>query len=671
MIRKLSMALLAILVAGCAKTPMQSGIDATLMDKSVPPQKDLYLHMNGTWLKNFEIPADKSEYGVFGKLADEAEKNLRTIIEESAQSPNKQPGTPAQKVGDMYASFMDSAKCEQLGITPLTEHLAKIRAIASLKDLITTAGDMSQEGLYGPFVQFVEADEKNSTEYIVNIYQYGLSLPDRDYYLRTDPKFVEFRTKLAAHIEKMFTLAGLPDPAKSAATIVRIETALANAQWSQVENRDRDKTYNKFTIAELNAMMPAFDWKLYVEAAGFGSQTQLRVFQPSYLKTLNSIIVATPVEDWKTYFTWRLLTASAPLLSSAFVDEDFNFFSQTLMGVQELRPRWKRGVSAVEDAMGELVGKIYVERHFKPEAKERMVHLVSNLKEAFRERINGLEWMSPETKKKAQEKLQKFGTKIGYPDKWRDYTKLEIVHGDLIGNVRRATRFEYLRQIQKLGKPIDRTEWGMTPQTVNAYYHPTMNEVVFPAAILQPPFFNLEAEDAVNYGAIGAVIGHEMTHGFDDQGRKSDGDGNLKDWWTKDDAEKFEQRANVMVNEYSQFSPIDTMKVNGRMTLGENIADLGGLTIAYAAYQKSLGGKEAPVIDGLTGDQRFFLGWAQVWGRKYRDDELRRRLLVDPHSPSQYRVNGVVVNMPEFYKAFGLKEGDPLFRPVAERVKIW
>jgi putative endopeptidase len=671
MTRVLGMALLALVIAGCAKTPMRSGIDTAMMDKSVLPQNDFYLYMNGTWLKTFEIPSDKSNYGVFAKLADDAEKNLRTIIEEAANTAKKERGSATQKVGDMYACFMDSAKAEQLGVSPIAPELAAIRAIASTPALFKTMGEFSQFGLSGPFIQFVNQDEKNSTEYIVNIYQSGLSLPDRDYYLRDDPRFVEFRTKLVAHMERMFALAGMPDGQGMAHRVMALETALAKVQWSQVDNRERDKTYNKLSLAELGALSPAFDWNAYADAAGFGTTPNVRVYQPSYLKALGTICASTSLEDWKAYYTWRLLTSNAPQLSDAFVKEDFDFFGKTLQGIQELRPRWKRGVSAVEDAMGELVGKIYVERFFKAEAKERMVRLVGNLKETFRERINGLEWMSPTTKAKAQEKLAKFGTKIGYPDVWRDYSKLEIIPGDLVGNVKRANKFEYQRQIQKLGKPVDRSEWHMTPQTVNAYYNPTMNEVVFPAAILQPPFFNLEADDAANYGGIGAVIGHEMTHGFDDQGRKSNGDGNLTDWWTKEDGTEFEKRAQGMVREYNEFTPIDTMKLNGQLTLGENIADLGGLTIAYYAYQKSLNGKPAPELDGLTGDQRFFLGWSQVWARKYRDDELRRRLLTDPHSPSQYRVNGIVTNMPEFYKAFNVKEGDALYRTEAIRVKIW
>jgi predicted metalloendopeptidase len=408
-----------------------------------------------------------------------------------------------------------------------------------------------------------------------------------------------------------------------------------------------------------------------VSIAGFADQKNVRVYQPSYLQSFGQLFRSASFDQWKDYYTWRLLTASAPYLSSDFARENFNFFSKTLQGVEEQRPRWKRGVSLVQRSLGFMLGKVYVEKHFKPEAKQRMVTLVKNLRVAFKERIDGLEWMGDATKEKAHAKLKKFSTKIGYPDVWRDYAKLEINPDDLIENVRKSGEFETQRQLDKLGKPIDREEWGMTPQTVNAYYSPTMNEIVFPAAILQPPFFNLAADDAVNYGGIGAVIGHELSHGFDDQGRKYDGEGNLTDWWTEEDGKEFERRADVMVAQYDAYNPIDTMKVNGRFTLGENIGDLGGLTIAYHAYQNSLDGKEAPVIDGMTGDQRFFLGWAQVWARKYRDDEIRRRLVVDPHALSQYRANGIVSNMPEFYEAFDVKEGDPMYRTEDIRVKIW
>ncbi len=671
MIRYGAVLLMTLLFFACQTHHPGSGIDLTMMDKSVAPQTDFYRYMNGTWLKTFDIPADKSNYGSFEKVRDAAEQNLRSIIEEVSNTPNKEHGSVEQKVGDLYASFMDSVKVEQLGLAPVKQDLAAISALQNRADLIAQAAALAKEGVTGPFFHFVHLDSKNTTQYIVKIYQGGLSLPDRDYYLRDDPKFREFRAKFLSHMEKMFTLAGYTDAAARAKQVMSIEMQIAKVHWTNVENRDRIKTYNKLAMGSLSALTPAFDWKLYAKHAGFGDQESVMVYQPSYIKGFGEMFATVPLDEWKTYYAWRVLTWAAPYLNSSFVNEDFDFFGRTIQGIQELRPRWKRGVSTVEDGMGELVGKVYVGRYFKPEAKQRMVQLVVNLKAAYAERIKGLDWMGAETKTKALQKLEKFGSKIGYPDVWRNYGKLEIVPGDLLGNVKRANAFEYDRQLNKLGKPIDRTEWFMTPQTVNAYYSPEMNEVVFPAGLLQPPFFNVDADEAVNYGAIGAAIGHEMTHGFDDQGRKSDGDGNLKDWWTQEDAEEFTKRARVMVEQYSQYSPIDTFKVNGQLTLGENIADLGGLTIAYHAYRKSLDGKEAPMIDGLSGDQRFFLGWGQVWARKYRDDELRRRLIVDPHSPSEYRTNGIVANMPEFYAVYGVKAGDALFRPDSLRVKIW
>jgi putative endopeptidase len=671
MTKLLGLVLLGLIVISCGTPPKQSGIDYSMMDTTFRPTDDFYMHMNGQWLKKYGIPADKSNYGTFSKLADEAEKNLRTIIEESANAREKRPGSDIQKVGDMYLSFMDSARAEQLGFEPIKSDLAAIQAATTREDLVNYTAYSARVGSGTPFFMFVNQDAKKPTEYIVNLYQGGLSLPDRDYYLRTDPRFGEIRAAFAAHMERMFTLAGIPDGAAKASKVMDIEMALAKAHWTNVENRDRNKTYNKVALSGKTSFAPGFDWRLYAAKTGITTIDSLVVYQPSYFKAFGELFATLPLDDWKTYYTWRTLTNWSPLLGSNAVSEDFDFFSKTLAGTQEDRARWKRAVGAIEGAMGEIVGRIYVERHFKPEAKERMVKLVANLKESFRDRIKGLAWMTDETKQKALAKLEKFGTKIGYPDKWKDYSALEIKVDDLVGNVRRASIVAFDRDIKKLGKPIDRTEWGMTPQTVNAYYNPSMNEVVFPAAILQPPFFNMDADDAVNYGGIGAVIGHEMTHGFDDQGRKSDGDGTLTDWWTSKDAEQFEQRAGILVDQYGAYSPIDTLKLNGKMTLGENIADVGGLTIAYYAYKKSLNGKQAPMIDGRTGEQRFFLGWAQVWARKYRDDEMRRRVLTDPHSPSQYRTNGVVANMPEFYRAFGVKEGDALYRAEGIRAQIW
>jgi len=452
---------------------------------------------------------------------------------------------------------------------------------------------------------------------------------------------------------------------------MKIETNIAKSHWSRVENRDMTKTYNKFSLNKLNQDASNFDWITYYKLAGMENVEDVIVRQPSYFTALNKLIKKVSIDDWKTYATWKLLNSSARLLSKQFVDLNFDFYSKTLRGTEQIRPRWKRAVQSTNRLVGEVVGKVYVKKHFKPEAKERMVNLVKNLQKSFEQRINSLDWMSSETKKEAQVKLSKFVAKIGYPDKWKDYSKLEIKKDDLVGNFARSNQFEHNKEISKLGKPIDKGEWFMTPQTVNAYYNPPMNEVVFPAAILQPPFFNMEADDAVNYGAIGTVIGHELTHGFDDQGRKVDGTGNMRDWWTEEDNDKFTERTQVMVDQYSKFNPVDTMHVNGELTLGENIADIGGLTISYYAYKMSLEDKDAPIIDGFSGEQRFFLGYAQVWASLYRDEALRQRLVTDPHSPGQYRCNGVVSNMPEFYAAFDVKEDDPMYRPEDIRVKIW
>lgn len=659
------------LVADSSESKLQSGIDRENFDPATRPQDDFYGYVNGSWLQKTMIPEDKSNYGAATELFDESEENLRKIIEESARAAGKPAGSDAQKVGDFYLSYMDTARIEKSGLQPIEKDLAQIRQITKRQDLIKQFAHFNKIQVQTPFGFWVNQDLKNSTEYILYFNQSGLGLPDRDYYFKDDAKFQEIRRKYRAYIEKILTLGGQDNAAAQAGRIMEMETDLAQHHWTRVENRDRDKTYNKFALARLAGLTPDFDWSYFMQASDIANAPEVIIRQPSFLEGFNGIFAKYSVEDWKSYCTWKLLDGAAPLLPQRFVDAHFEFRQKTLSGIEKNRPRWKRAVSGVNDVLGEVVGRIYVERHFKPEAKARMVELVENLKRAYRERIQQLDWMSPETKQQALAKLAKFNTKIGYPDKWKDYSQLVIKKDELVQNYLRSSMLEYRREIDKLGKPIDRQEWFMTPQTVNAYYNPAMNEIVFPAAILQPPFFNMDADDAVNYGAIGAVIGHEITHGFDDQGRKSDGDGNLRDWWTEQDAAEFKKRAGVLVEQYNGYNPVDSMYLNGELTLGENIADLGGLAIAYRAYQMSLQGKEAPVIDGFTGEQRFFLGYAQVWRRKYRDEELRRRILTDPHSPSRYRAIGVLSNMPEFYQAFGVKEGDPMHRSDAMRVKIW
>ncbi len=659
------------LFISCGQKQLKSGISQDGFDTTVRPQDDFYRYVNGAWLKNTEIPADRSSWGSFYELREEAQKHLRTIIEESANKKDKVEGSDEQKVGDFYLSFMDSARIEELGITPLKEELNTISSVKSKKDLQNLMAHFLVVGVPKPFYYFIGIDQKKSDQYISQLYQSGLGLPDRDYYLKDTKKFKDIRAKYLTYMEELFTLANIKGGAAKAKKIMALETKLAKAQWTRVENRNRDKTYNKYTLDNLSKETARFNWSEFLKAAGVKNVNEIVVYQPSFFKKFGKLFTRTPVSDWKDYFTYKLLSSSASLLSSPFVNLNFEFYSKTLRGVEQNRPRWKRAVSNVEGSLGEVVGKVYVKKYFKPEAKKRMVTLVDNLQNAFAKRIEKLDWMSPETKKEALTKLSKFNAKIGYPDKWKDYSKLIVKKDDLVGNNTRSNIVEFEREIDKLGKPIDKTEWGMTPQTVNAYYSPTRNEIVFPAAILQPPFFNLEADDAVNYGAIGYVIGHEMTHGFDDQGRKSDGDGNMREWWTKEDAKNFKERAQVMVDEYDQFSPIDSMHVNGKLTLGENIADFGGMVISYDAYHMSLNGKEAPVIDGFTGDQRFFLGLAQVTRGKMREEAMRQRLMTDPHSPGQYRCNGILANLPAFYKAFDVKEGDGMYRAEAIRVDIW
>jgi len=653
-----------------AAAALVSGLDATGYDRKVRPQDDLFRFVNGEWLRTTEIPADRSNYGAFTALDDKAQEDLRALIEEAAASSDRPKGSDAQKVGDFYASYMKTARADELGIGPLRQELARIDAIADRKALVRYLGASQRLGVSQPVGFYVAQDEKNTTAYVPIVTQSGLTLPDRDYYLKSEPKDVAIREKYLAYVARVAELAGFADPPGTARRVLAFETRLAGAQWTRVQNRDAVAAYNKHSLASANALTPGLDWAEFFAAAGVDTQ-HFVISQPSFFTALGKAIDEVPLEDWRSYHKFKLVDDYAPALSAAVVDAHFDLHSRTLKGVKENRPRWKRGVEAVDRTMGEIAGRLYVERHFRPEAKRRMDELVANLIRAYEVSIDELAWMSPQTRREARAKLAKFTVKIGYPSKWKDYSRLEIAADDLVGNLMRSAAVEHQRMVDKLGKPIDRTEWLMTPQTVNAYYYPPMNEIVFPAAILQPPFFNVAADDAVNYGAIGAVIGHEISHGFDDQGRRYDGDGNLRDWWTAEDETRFKERASGLVAQYSKFNPIDDKHVNGELTLGENIGDLSGLAVALRAYRLSLGGKPAPAIDGFSGEQRFFMGWSQVWRRKYREEELRMRLVTDPHSPSEYRANGIVSNMDEFYRAFEVKEGDKLYRPEAQRVRIW
>ncbi|MYM97185.1 M13 family peptidase [Rugamonas sp. FT81W] len=659
--------------AGAADTAPVSGIDTQYIDAGVRPQDDFYRYLNGGWLKTAQIPEDKSSWGTFAKLRDDVLPQLRAIIEAAEADKTRKAGSDAQKIGDMYASFMDEKKLESLGVKPLAGELNRIRAIKDKKAFPMLIAHLGEIGVGTPYGLYVSQDARESTKYAVGISQSGLGLPDRDYYLKKDDaKLAGTLVKYEAHVAKILALGGDKHAAASAKAVVALETALAEAQWSKVENRDPVKRYNKMSIAKLAELAPGYDWQHALAAAGVANKIDyVIVNQPGYLGGFNTALDKTDLATWKSYFEWQLLRRASPYLSKDFADANFDFYSTVLTGVAVKPPRWKSAVGLVENSLGEVLGKLYVGQYFPPERKARMEELVKNLLAAYKSSIDTLDWMSPETKQQAQAKLAKFTPKIGYPNKWRDYASLAIVKGDLVGNAMRASVFSHQRMINKLGKPIDREEWGMTPQTINAYYNSTMNEIVFPAAILQPPFFDAKADDAVNYGAIGAVIGHEISHGFDDKGSQSDGDGNLRDWWTKEDRANFKAKTDALVKQYDGYSPIKGYHVNGALTLGENIADNSGVAIAYKAYKLSLGGKEAPVIDGLTGDQRFYMGFAQVWRSKTRDEQQIMLIKTDPHSPGQFRANGTMVNQPGFYEAFGVKPGDQMYVAPEQRVIIW
>lgn len=650
----------------------KSGIIQDNFKSSIRPQDDLYRHVNGGWLDKAEIPSDRAADGAFYYLRDESEKNVRVIIEEIAKVGGAH-GSNAQKIADLYNDFMEEERVESLGISPISSDLDRAQNFSTLDEFTTLLGQFEGRGLGGFFSGWVTADASDPTTNIAYIYQGGLSLPDEAYY--REEQHAKVRGELISHIERMFDLAGISDSPAHARRVIELETEIASHHWDTVKSRDAVLTFNKKSFAEIKTLMGSFDWNLWAENAGIPSQVleSIVIAQPSFIESLGSMLGRFEVEKWRSWLTWHLLSSAAPYLSSPFVQENFAFYGRTLTGIPVLKERWKRGVALVESALGEAVGQFYVEKHFPPAAKARMGELVAHLIEAYRISINELTWMGDDTKKKALEKLGKFTPKIGYPDKWRDYSALEIKRGDLIGNLARISKFRGDFEYSKVGNPVDKSEWLMTPQTVNAYYHPLMNEIVFPAAILQPPFFDLEADDAVNYGGIGAVIGHEIGHGFDDQGSRYDGDGNLKNWWSDSDRSEFEKRTSSLIAQYNALAPEETpdAKVNGALTIGENIGDLGGATIAYKAYKLALGGTDAPVIDGLTGDQRFYIGYAQVWRGKIRAEAMRVRLATDPHSPGEFRCNQILKNLSEFHRAFDVKPGDSLFMPEEERVSIW
>ena len=647
-----------------------SGIDPANMDTSVAPQQDFFRYVNGKWVDNTQIPADKARWGSFDALAENAREQVLELIKSLAAGDHP-TDSDEQKIADLYQSFLNQEQIEAQGLKPLTPFLTRIDNLKTYHDLTRLWGEWQVYGIGVPIEFYIDQDDKNSDQYITGAWQSGLGLPDREFYLKTDARSLELLKQYQMYIAKLLKLAAIDKAEEAAANIVALEKKIAALHWSRTQNRDRNAIYNKMTIAELNSLAPGVDWQVVVSNAGLANINELVINQPTYVTELAKLQTDASLADWQQYLRFHLLNSNASNLSSAFDQANFEFYGKTLNGLEEQRSREKRAASLTESNLGFMVGKMYVAQYFKPDAKVRMDKMIENLRVAFSQSINELEWMSPATKQQAQTKLTKFNTKIGYPDKWRDYECVKIAKNDLIGNLHRSAECEHQRAIAKLGKPVDRSEWGMTPQTVNAYYNSSMNEIVFPAAILQPPFFNVEADDAVNYGAIGAVIGHEFTHGFDDQGRHSDGDGNLRDWWTEQDATQFKNRAQLMVEQYSAYNPIDDLHLQGALGLGENIADLGGVTLAHRAYMNSQAGKAGKTIDGFTAEQRFFMGWAQVWRIKYRDEALRVQVINGPHSPGMYRVLGPLSNMPEFYKVYDVKPGDGMYRDDKVRVKIW
>ena len=638
---------------------LNSGIAFEHFDRSVRPQDDLYRHVNGTWLRDFELPADKAVHGVFHELRDLSEKQVREIIEGDNG-----------KIGALYKSFMAADAIESLGISPISSYLAQVDGITNLAEFIEVMAKLEAAGLGGIFGSDVVPDAKDSATNIMHMVQGAISLPDEEYY--REAEHAEIRSAFAEHVTAMFKLIGIDADGQR---ILDLETKIAAHHWDAVKDRDATLTYNKFSRVELEKLMPGFDWALYLKAGEVQDKAfeTVIVMEPSFFTGIAGLLQTEKLEDWKLWLKWEIISGSAPYLTAAIVNQNFKFYGTTLSGTPQLRERWKRGVAVTEGALGEEIGKEYVARHFPPAAKAAMDELIKYLIEAYRISITNLDWMSPATKTKALEKLGKFTPKVGYPDKWRDYSKLKITPDDLMGNMLRVAKFERDYELAKIGVPVDKTEWHMTPQTVNAYYSPRGNEVVFPAAILQSPYFDLAADAATNYAGIGATIGHEIGHGFDDQGSKFDGDGNLNDWWVDSDRVEFEKRANVLIEQFNALHPVDApeMSVNGALTVGENIGDLGGLAIAYNAYKLSLAGQEAPIIDGLTGDQRFFISHAMGWREKMRAETRRMRITVDPHSPDEFRCNQIISNLDTFYEAFDVKKGDAMWLDRESRVSIW
>ena len=646
-------------------------IDSSNMDLSVKPGQNFYNYANGAWIKNNPIPPSKTSWGSFLVLRDASLDALKNILEEAAKNPEK--NRLMKMTGDFYASGMDSIAIEKLGFDPIKNDLAKIDKINTVQDLVKEIASMRVNGIASPLFGFyIDQDDRNAKQYIAKFGQGGTSLPDRDYYLKNDARITNIRKEFLLYMTELFRMVGT-EAAKAklqADNILALETQLAKAQYSRVEMRDPVKLYHKFFVDDFSRATTNINWRNLMQQMNVTGQDSILVSNPTFLKTVDSLLTATSIATWKAYLQWYVIKNSVGYLSNDFVNRNFKF-SKVLSGQKEITPRWQRLSGLVDNNLGELLGQLYVKKYFKPEAKTRMIELVKNLQQTFEDRIKRLDWMSAATKSKAIIKLDAFTKKIGYTDKWKTYDGLVITRNNFLENIRNANKWGYKDNIDRLGKPIDKTEWGLTPPTINATYSPSKNQITFPAGILQFPFFDFAADDAINYGGIGAVIGHEMTHGFDDQGRQFDADGNLRDWWTAEDAKQFKTKADLVVSQYDAYTVLDTLHVNGKLTLGENLADLGGLAIAYEAFKKTPQGKTTTKIEGFTPDQRFFLSWAQVWRSSYLPETAAQLILTDPHSPNEYRTNGIVSNMDEFYKAFDVKPGDKMYKPADKRIRIW
>ncbi len=680
--KKIYLILPAAVMMACGQAPKEestteaakpSGFELSNLDTSVAPCDNFYQYAIGGWLKGNPIPSTESRWSSFNVVTEGNNTRLRAILDEYAAMTGAEKGTKEQQIGDFYKSAMDTAKLTELGASPIMPYMEQIAAVSTKEELVQLAANFSTMGVGSMFGMYIGQDDKNSSAYITHVYQSGLTLPDRDYYLKTDEKSESIKTAYNEHIQKMFMLLGESAEAteEKAETVMKIESALAEISMSRVERRDPNKTYNKFSFADFKTEFKGVDWDGYIGTLGLSNVEDIIVGQPDFIKGAISFLDKFTIEEWKTYMQWHLVDNMASYLGDEFEQQNFSFFATTLRGTKEMKPRWKRALGTVNGSLGELLGKAFVERHFPEESKAEVSQMVENLRSAFKVRIENLTWMGDSTKEKALEKLASFNKKIGYPEKWTDYSSLEITD-NFAQNIMNARKFNFQDMISKLGKPVDKDEWYMSPQTVNAYYSSSQNEIVFPAGILQPPFYDKDADAAINYGGIGAVIGHEFTHGFDDQGSKYDAEGNLKNWWTDADRVAFDERANKVVEQFNNFEALDSVFVNGKLTLGENIADLGGLILAYHAMEKSFEGKETPgMIDGFTQQQRFFLGWAQVWHMNMTEEELRNRIITDPHSPGEYRVRGPLANLTEFSEAFGCEPNSPMVAPDSTRAVIW